>query len=157
MSHLRKTVLLLFPLLFLLAGSGCSTEEIKKSENSSRIRALYDSLDRIRKVYESKNGSEFLASLSPGYPNLDQVKSRNAEIFKKYEQITLRFVVDHIVLEKTSSSLAVRWEGEWSHPNEESLKLKGNSILKFSNSESPLLIEIDGISPFSASGPDARS
>ncbi|MFI5304486.1 MAG: hypothetical protein ACHQYP_06785 [Nitrospiria bacterium] len=137
--------------------AGCSSDEVKKSENSGRIYALYDSLDRIKKNYETKNLTDFFADYASSYPHLDDKKKQTGEIFKQFNLIKIQFYLDHVVFDKNSSSLFVRWEGEWSHAAEEAIKAEGNSILKFSVESAPHLIEIQGIDPFTAPVKDKQS
>lgn len=144
-------------ILSLLLWTGCSNEEVKKTINSGRVYTLYDSLDRIKRDYEGRNLSDFMAEYAPSYPDLQDEKKRTGEVFKRYTQIKLQFYLDHIVLDKASSSLFVRWEGEWIHPSEEPLKTEGNSILRFSGETAPHLIEIQGIDPFTAPIKEKRS
>ncbi|MBI1821758.1 MAG: hypothetical protein HY036_09740 [Nitrospirae bacterium] len=152
-----KQFFLLFFIFFLLFWTGCAREEIKKSENANRIHALYDSLDRLKKDYEAKNSSDFFSDLSSSYPDLDLFRNRTREVFSQTNTVTLNFYLDHIVLETSSSSLMVRWEGEWSFPSESPLKNGGSSILKFSNEPVPRLVEIQGINPFLPPAKEKRS
>lgn len=142
----------LFCLLFILFffAAGCSKEEVKKSENATRIRTLYDSLELFKKNYEAKSSSDFFASYSPSYPDIENVKKRTADVFNRFSQISLHFYLDHMILEESSSSLVVRWEGEWTPPSEAPFKGGGTSILKFSTETPPRLVAISGIDPFAA-------
>jgi hypothetical protein len=145
-----KRTFLFCLLLILFFWTGCSQEEVKKSENATRIRTLYDTLDLFKKNYEAKSFSDFFAEFSSSYPDIEKVKKRTADVFSRFNLITLRFYLDHIILEEASSSLVVRWEGEWTHPSEGPFKAGGNAILKFSTETPPRLIGIQGIDPFTA-------
>ncbi|MHB8481932.1 MAG: hypothetical protein ACYDBV_04230 [Nitrospiria bacterium] len=148
---------LLFFIFFPLFWTGCSKEEIKKSENANRIHALYETLDRLKKNYETKNISGFFSGVSSSYPDLDLVKSKTQEVFSRFNTLKLNFYLDHIVLETSSSSLVVRWEGEWISSSEGPLKNEGNTVLKFSSDAIPRLIDIEGINPFFPSSKEKRS
>ncbi len=152
-----KQFFVLFFIFFLLFGTGCAGEEIKKNENANRIRALYDSLDRLKKDYEAKNSSDFFSDLSSSFPDPDLFRNKTLEVFSQANTVTLNLYLDHIVLETTSSSLMVRWEGEWTFSSGSPLKNGGSAILKFSNEPVPRLVEIQGINPFLPPAKEKRS
>ncbi|MBI1823731.1 MAG: hypothetical protein HY200_02395 [Nitrospirae bacterium] len=150
MKRSERSVFLFILLVLSSFWTGCSSEEIKKSENTLRIRVLYDSLDHLKKNYEAKNTADFFSDYSTHYPNLDLLKKNVKEVFDQYPQISLQFYLDHIVLEPASSSLVLRWEGEWTPSGEAKVKTAGHSIFKYSNASPPLLIDIQGMDPFAS-------
>jgi hypothetical protein len=145
----KKLSYILLVLFFIpLSFSGCSKEEIKKSDNSNRIHALYLSLDLLKKNYEARNPSDFLSGFDPSFQNLDQITINTRDIFNQFNPITLHLYLDHIELEPASSSLVIRWDGEWTPIAKPAIRASGNAIFRFSGEVVPHLIEIQGISPF---------
>jgi hypothetical protein len=140
--------ILLFFFFIPMTLSGCSKEEIKKSDNSNRIHALYHSLDLLKKNYEARNPSDFLSGFDPSFQNLDQITINTREIFNQFNPITLHLYLDHIELEPSSSSLVIRWDGEWTPIAKPAIRASGNAIFRFTGEAVPHLIEIQGISPF---------
>jgi hypothetical protein len=146
----KGTLLLCLLVILFFFTTGCSQEEVKKSENATRIRTLYDSLDLFKRNYEAKSSSDFFAAFSSSYSDIEKEKKRTADVFNRFNLITLNFYLDHIILEDAFSSLVVRWEGEWAPPSEGPFRSGGTSILKFSTETPPRLIGIQGIDPFTA-------
>ena len=79
---------------------------------------------------------------------MDSLKNKTLEVFNQFNTITLHFYLDHVILDPSSSTVMVRWEGEWIPLSESPLKNGGNTLLKFSIDPVPHLVEIQGINPF---------
>jgi len=140
-----------------LIWAGCSQEEIKKSENASRIRTLFDALDASKKNYELKNSAELFDQFGSRFPDAEQVKKEIREVYSRYTSISLRLYVDHVVLDKENSSMFVRWEGEWKQNDDERFKSSGTSIFNYSTELTPHLVGIQGTDPFTAPVRERRS
>ena len=136
---------ILFGFLFL----GCSPEQAKKSESSGRITGLYSSLDQLKKSFESKDSAALLSGFSPAFNGLDRVKKKTPEYLLRTGSVSLKFQVDHIILEPSLAEVQLRWERSWTLDSGTPVKDGGTALLKFSAEALPLLLEINGSSPFS--------
>lgn len=141
-------LLLLFSLPLFLSLQGCSSEQVKKSDSSNRITSLRETLDKMRKSYESKDTEAFISLFSPTFKDLARMKNELPASFGQFKKASLEFRIDHMELEPSQGIIMIQWEGTWETGSAEPVRGSGTALFKFSEAPAPLLIEINGSNPF---------
>jgi len=142
-------LLFLFSLLLFLSLQGCSSEQVKKSDSSNRITALRETLEKMKKNYESKDTEGFVSLFSPSFKDLARMKSDLPASFGQFKKASLEFRIDHMELEPSQGIIMIQWEGTWETAGSaEPVRGSGTALFKFSEAPAPLVIEINGSNPF---------
>jgi hypothetical protein len=143
-----------WPLLLcgLLAGIGpllgCSSKEILYPEDHERYKRIDSAMETLRTGYEEKDLSRLKGLMLP-LGSMDRIEQEIQKDFDSFEQITLGFSVERIVIEGDNVDAFVHWHGHWKRTKTDTgVRERGHGVLHWVGVQSILLKGMDGDLPF---------
>ncbi|GJL69097.1 MAG: hypothetical protein NPIRA06_17320 [Nitrospirales bacterium] len=141
-------LLITFPILISLAGSGCSKKAPKYPEDHARFQRVVEAIKTLEKAYVNRDASGFQDLLLP-LENLDLLEAKVQEDFATFSTIQLDLTIDRMVIDGDRISAFVSWQGTWERsPQEASAQASGHGVLLWSGNQVILLRGIEGNLPF---------
>ncbi len=140
--------LLTFPVIFSLAGTGCSKKAPKYPEDHARFQRIVQAIKALETAYVNQDASGFQELLLP-LENLDRLEANVREDFATFSSIQLDLTIDRMVIDGDRISSFVSWQGNWERtPQESSAQASGHGILLWSGNQVILLRRVEGDLPF---------
>ena len=141
-------LLITFPVIFSLAGTGCSKKAPKYPEDHARFQRVVQAIKALETAYVNQDASGFQELLLP-LENLDLLEAHVLEDFATFSSIQLDLTIDRMVIDGDRISAFVSWQGNWERtPQEPSAQASGHGILLWSGNQVILLRRIEGDLPF---------
>ena len=135
-----------------LGAVACSTPSLVNPADAERVRKIDATVEQIRKAYADKDPRVFQSLFMP----LESLRKMEAAIqrdFAFYEQISLDFTIDRVMVEGADVSVYFHWQGQWKAPDEEQpLRERGHAVFRMVGHQNLTLSAIDGDAPFGMSG-----
>jgi len=139
----------LFSLLGV-AGSalGCSSKGPLYGEDHARYQRIDAAVEALRIAYVRKDLSGIEGLVLP----LDQLERMEREIendFRTFEEISLDFSIERILIEGDGIDVFVHWQGQWKRAAADAgFRERGHGVLRWVGVQSILLKGIGGDLPF---------
>jgi len=143
----------LIPVLLLLGsisliGIGCGGKKIQYPEDHERYLHIDRAVESLRQAYQKKDSSD-LASLMMPIDQLNRLREEAQGDFETFSAITLDFAVERIMIEGDVIDVFVHWQGLWKKDADDpGLRQRGHTRLQWVGTQSILLREVQGDSPF---------
>ncbi len=134
-----------------LGAVACSTPSLVNPADAERVRKIDATVEQIRKAYVGKDPGVFQGLFMP----LESLRKMEAAIrrdFALYEEISLDFTIDRVMVEGPDVSVHFHWQGQWKAPGEDQpLRERGHAVFRMVGHQNPTLSAIDGDAPFGMS------
>jgi len=131
-----------------ILAAGCSSKEIRYPEDHARFKKIDQVVEELRIAYARRNLSDVQGLLLPREV-LEKAANDIRQDFETYQEITLEWTIDRIVIEGESIEVVVNWAGVWRKtPADPGLREGGQGILKLTGEKTVLLNGLEGDLPF---------
>src|SRR3989338_5550004 len=137
-----------------LAGLGavaCSKPSAVNPVDAERVRKIDATVEQIRKAYTHKDPGAFQDLFMP----LESLRKMEADIrrdFTVYDQISLDFTIDRVMVEGPDVAVYFHWQGQWQARGEEKpLRERGHAVFRMVGHQNFILSAVDGDAPFGMS------
>lgn len=145
------------PVAALLAGllgaavlaAGCSSsKEIRYPEDHARFKRIDKVVEELRVAYIGHNLSDVQALMLPREV-LEKAATDIRQDFQTFQEITLEWTIDRIVIEGESIEVVVNWAGVWRKtPADAGLREGGQGTLELTGEKTVLFNGLEGDLPF---------
>lgn len=153
---LLKISLWMLALLVVVQGLGCSGKEPRYPEDHARFQKIDLAVETLRNAYVRKDLSAIQSLLLPS-GRLDRVELDIGKDFEAFEQITLDFSIERIVVEGETVDVYVHWYGFWKRNEADAgTRERGHGMLRWMGVHSILLHSVEGDVPFGMSSRKAE-
>ncbi len=113
-----------------------------------RFERIVVAVEALRSAYE-KHDLEAIRALQSPSQNFDQLERDLQNDFSASDTIALTLTIERIYIQGEQATVNVRWEGEWQHGPEETLRTdRGHGVLLWSGRDVVLLEQVKGNLPF---------
>ena len=145
----RLSLSVLFALVIMTSSMpGCSSKEPRYPEDHARFQRIDMAVETLRNAYVRKDLSGIQALLLPS-GRLDRVEQDIGKDFEAFEQITLDFSIERIVVEGETVDVYVHWHGFWKRNEADAgTRERGHGKLRWMGAYSILLHSVEGDVPF---------
>lgn len=148
--------LISWPVVVLVGGllgaatltSGCSSKEIRYPEDHVRYKQIDKVVEELRAAYARRDLSDIKGLLLPREV-LEKAATDMQQDFQTYQEITLEWTIDRIVIEGETIEVVVNWAGNWRKTLADTgLRERGQGILILTGEKTVLLNGMEGDLPF---------
>ena len=148
-TSLIRTVGIAIVLALLSGGpAGCGSKVVQYPEDHEHYLRIDKAVESLRQAYVKKDSSAMAALMVP----VDQLErlQREAEAdFETFQNISLEFRVERIMIEGEDVDVYVHWQGLWKKDSEDpGFRQRGHSRLQWVGTKAVLLRGIQGDAPF---------
>jgi hypothetical protein len=145
---LMRMAVMLCILTGVLSGVGCGSKGPQYPEEHARYVKLDKAIEALRNAYVSRDLSAMEALMLPS-DSLDRMVSEVAKDFQQYEDISLDFSIERVLIEGDQIDVFLHWQGQWKQSAAETgARDRGHGMLRWTGAQSPLLSDIGGDLPF---------
>lgn len=134
-----------------LGAVACSKPSAINPMDAERVRKIDTTVEQIRKAYTGKDPSVFQGLFMP----LESLRKMEAAIqrdFALYDQISLDFTIDRVMVEGPDVAVYFHWQGQWQVRGEDQpLRERGHAVFRMVGHQSLTLSAVDGDAPFGMS------
>jgi hypothetical protein len=137
--------------ILVLIGLGllaCSKPNHINPADAARVRKIDATVEQIRQAYASKDAAGFRGLLLP----LESLRLLEAEVardFAAYDQITLEFSIDRVMVDGGDVAVFLHWQGQWVVKREpQPLRERGHAVIRLVGQPNLTLSAVDGDVPF---------
>jgi predicted small lipoprotein YifL len=144
---LRMAVVLCL-LTVVLSGVGCGSKGPQYPEEHARYVRLDKAVEALRNAYVRRDLSAMEALMLPS-DSLDRMVSEASKDFQQFEDISLDFSIERVLIEGDQIDVFLHWQGQWKQSAAETgVRDRGHGLLRWTGAQSPLLSDIGGDLPF---------
>lgn len=141
--------------LLLVAGTGCGGKVIQYPEDHERYLRIDRAVESLREAYVQEQLSAMKELMAP-VESLIPVQRDAEKDFEAFNDITLEFNIERIMIEGDNVDVYVHWQGLWKKdPDDPGFHQRGHSRLQWAGTDRVLLQAIQGDVPFGATGRQA--
>jgi hypothetical protein len=143
-------VVALFLCLAWMSGQilGCSSNEPRYPQDHARYERIDRAVESLRKAYVQKDLSSIQALLLP-MDSLDRMEQEVQNDFQTFQDISLEFSIERILIEAETIEVYVHWQGQWTRtPAEAGVRERGHGMFRWEGVQSILLKGVEGDLPF---------
>ena len=127
---------------------GCSSKDPRYPLDHARYERIDKAVESLRKAYAGKDLSSIQALMLP-MDSLDRVEQEVQNDFQTFQDISLEFSIERIMIEGETIDVYVHWQGQWTRtPAEAGVRERGHGMLRWEGVQSILLKGVDGDLPF---------
>ncbi|MEK9172574.1 MAG: hypothetical protein AAB282_02840 [Nitrospirota bacterium] len=134
-----------------LGAVACSKPSAINPVDAERVRKIDATVEQIRKAYTGKDPGVFQGLFMP----LESLRKMEADIrrdFAVYDQISLDFTIDRVMVEGPDVAVHFHWQGQWQARGEEQpLRERGHAVFRMVGHQNLTLSAVDGDAPFGMS------
>jgi hypothetical protein len=128
--------------------AGCSSKENRYPEDHARFVKIDKAVEELRSAYVRRDLGDIRDMMLPREA-LEKATNDIQQDFQTYQEITLEWTVDRIVIEGESVEVVVNWAGQWlKNPADVGTRERGLGILKLAGEKTILLNGLEGDLPF---------
>jgi hypothetical protein len=128
--------------------AACESKGPRYPEDFARYQRIDAAVESLRKAYTGKDLLGLHAMMLP----LERLERMEAEItrdFEHFQEISLEFGIDRIVIDGESIEVFLHWQGQWKrNPADAGFRERGHGVLRWVGVKSILLSNVDGDLPF---------
>jgi hypothetical protein len=148
--------LMRLPAVVLVAGllgaaahlSGCSGKEVRYPEDHARFTNIDKAVEALRDAYARRDLSDIQGLMLPREA-LDKAANDIRQDFATFQEISLEWTIDRMVVEGETIEVIVSWAGQWQKtPADTGLRERGQGVLQWAGDKSILLNGLSGDLPF---------
>ncbi|HUI46076.1 MAG TPA: hypothetical protein VL122_08875 [Nitrospirota bacterium] len=146
---MRRFVILLFSIAFLMASFACSSKKLPE-QVAVKSKNILTSLREMTQAYEKKDLNTFLSGISDQYRDRAVFAKSLTGVFAKYENIHFNIQYTRmIILIELNGQIAVTftWDAEWQTAGGASVK-DGSRVTLIFEPKNNKLLSIEGKNPF---------
>ncbi|TAL10617.1 MAG: hypothetical protein EPO02_06595 [Nitrospirae bacterium] len=134
-----------------LGAVACSKPSAVNPVDAERVRKIDTTVEQIRKAYTGKDPSVFQSLFMP-LESLRKMEAAIRQDFAFYDQISLDFTIDRVMVEGPDVAVYFHWQGQWKAPDEEQpLRERGHAVFRMVGHQTLTLSGVDGDAPFGMS------
>jgi hypothetical protein len=126
----------------------CSSKEPRYPADHARFLKIDEAVETLRAAYVKRD----LATMQTIMLPLDQLERLQKDIekdFETYQDISLDFAIDRIIIEGDTIDAFIHWQGQWKRtPTDPPIRERGHGMLRWVGMQSILLSRVDGDLPF---------
>jgi hypothetical protein len=138
-------------LLGCLLTAGCARKEFQYPEDHLRYEKIDRAVEELRSAYASKSLGR-LESLFLPMDTLDRLTLEVKRDFQTYEDISLDWGIDRIMIQGDSIEVFLHWQGHWKKTaTDTGFRERGHGMLRWVGIHSILLTSTEGDLPFGIS------
>lgn len=138
-KNMKKSCIFLILLVMIVLG--CGKDKVKPSADSILAREALNTVDTIKKAYETKDRRNLQKHLAP-----EITEGTLKELY--FEKVDLSFTTKMVMIDGSTVTVKLNWQGTWTLRNKST---KNRGIADFVLEGSPMkLIRVDGDNPFHA-------
>ena len=127
---------------------GCSSNEPRYPQDHARYERIDRAVESLRKAYVQKDLSSIQALMLP-MDSLDRMEQEVQNDFQTFQDISLEFSIERILIEGETIDVYVHWQGQWTRtPAEAGVRERGHGMLRWEGVQSILLKGVEGDLPF---------
>ena len=127
---------------------GCSSNEPRYPHDHARYERIDRAVESLRKAYVQKDLSTIQALMLP-MDILDRMEQEVQNDFQTFQDISLEFSIERIMIEGETIDVYVHWQGQWTRtPAEAGVRERGHGMLRWEGVQSILLKGVEGDLPF---------
>ena len=127
---------------------GCSSKEPRYPADHARLLRIDAAMETLRRAYVEKDLADIQAIMLPLDP-LERLQSDISKDFQSFQEISLDFAVDRIIIEGDTIDVFVHWQGQWKRASADNpITERGHGMLRWVGIHSILLSNVDGDLPF---------
>ena len=134
-----------------LGAVACSKPSAINPVDAERVRKIDNTVEQIRKAYTGKDPGVFQSLFMP----LESLRKMEADIrrdFALYDQISLDFTIDRVMVEGPDVAVHFHWQGQWkSRDDDQPLRERGHAVFRMVGHQTLTLSAVDGDAPFGMS------
>lgn len=128
--------------------AGCSSKEIRYPEDHARFKRIDKVVEELRVAYSKRELGDVKDLMLPREA-LEKATNDIQKDFETYQEITLAWTIDRVVIEGESIEVVVSWAGQWRKtPADTGTRERGQGILKLAGEKTVLLNGLEGDLPF---------
>ena len=140
-------------LLLCLTGSagqvlGCSSKDVRYPADHARYQRVDVAVQAFRRAYVAKDLSGIQSMMLPTL-SLDRLERDISSDFQSFQEISLDFSIERIVIDGDSIDVYIHWQGQWKRTSGDAgLRERGHGVLRWVGVQSILLTGTEGDLPF---------
>jgi hypothetical protein len=128
--------------------SGCSGKEVRYPEDHARIMKIDKAVEALRDAYARRDLSDIQSLMLPREA-LDKATNDIRQDFATFQEISLEWTIDRMVIEGETVEVIVSWAGQWQKtPADTGLRERGQGVLQWAGEKTVLLNGLSGDLPF---------
>lgn len=132
----------------VLPSMGCGAKGPQYPEEHARYVRLDQAVEALRHAYIRKDRSAMEALMLPS-DSLDRMISDVSQDFQQYDDISLDFSIERVLIEGDQIDVFFHWQGQWKKSAPETtVRDRGHGLLRWTGAQSPLLSGVGGDLPF---------
>ncbi len=153
--RLARLLALSLPLVMVLFA--CSSKGPLYPEDHERFRRIDAAVESLRRAYVNRDASA-LESLMLPLDALERLHRDARRDFDSFQEITLDWTIERIVIDGDTIDVFVHWQGQWKQkPGEPGIRQRGHGRLQWVGVQSILLKGFEGDLPFGMTARQAGS
>ena len=127
---------------------GCSSNEPRYPQDHARYQRIDKAVESLRKAYVQKDLSSIQALILP-MDSLDRMELEVQNDFQSFQDISLEFSIERVIIEGETIDVYVHWQGQWKRTSAEAgVRERGHGMLRWEGVQSILLKGVEGDLPF---------
>jgi len=129
-------------------GLGCSSKDLRYPLDHARFQRIDVAVEALRNAYVRKDLSGIQSLLLPS-GLLDRVELEIGKDFQNFQEISLDFSIERIVIEGDTIDVFLHWQGQWKRTAADAgMRERGHGKLRWVGVQSILLNSVEGDLPF---------
>jgi hypothetical protein len=126
----------------------CSSKGPRYPADHARFLRIDAAVESLRRAYSEKRLTDIQAIMLPLEP-LERLLNDIGKDFQSFQDISLDFSIDRMVIEGDTIDVYVHWHGQWKRNGSESeIRERGHGMLRWVGIQSILLSSVEGDLPF---------
>ncbi len=131
-----------------LIGLGCSSKELQYPEDHRRIERIDAAVEQLRSGYVGKDYSAIHELMLP-VGRLEEISRDIKSDFRAFQEISLDFSIDRIMIDGETADVFVSWRGQWKRKVADAgIRERGHGMFRWVGVQSILLKDAQGDLPF---------
>ena len=127
---------------------GCSSKEFRYPADHARFQRIDQAVEELRVAYVREEASDIQSLMLP-LEALDRLMREIQNDFQTFQEISLDFTIERILIEGDAIDVFVHWQGQWKRkPEELAIRERGHGLLRLIGVQSILLNSVEGDLPF---------
>jgi hypothetical protein len=128
--------------------AACSGKEVRYPEDHARFTKIDKAVEDLRNAYARRDLSDIQSLMLPREA-LEKAASDIRQDFATFQEISLEWTIDRMVIEGDTIEVVVSWAGQWQKtPADTGLRERGQGVLQWAGETSVLLNGLSGDLPF---------
>jgi hypothetical protein len=144
----KRCAAIIFVIVSLPLQTACSSKEPRYPADHARLLRIDAAMETLRRAYVEKHLADIQAIMLPLDP-LERLQTDISKDFQSFQEISLDFAVERIIIEGDTIDVFVHWQGQWKRAAADNpITERGHGMLRWVGIHSILLSNVDGDLPF---------